>query len=91
MSTHRGRAVASAEVSHVIVRGCTECQHPRVIGEPCARCGNPRAPRVERIGVTNADYRNPVRRLWWRLARRHVANWRVRRANASAARLRRPS
>jgi len=91
MSTRRGRAVASAEVSHVIVRACTECQHRRVTGEPCAGCGNPRESHVDRVGVTNASYRNPLRQMWWRIVRRHVANWRVRRANADAATLRRPS
>jgi hypothetical protein len=82
------RAVVSAEVSHVIVRGCTRCQHPRTIGESCAGCGNPEPPLVCDLGVTSAEYRNPLRRFWWRAAGRHLANRRIARANAQAATLR---
>jgi hypothetical protein len=70
--------VVSAEVSHVIIRGCTRCQHQRVIGQPCTGCGNPEPPVVHDLGVQSYTHRNPLRRLWWRLARQPAAARRAR-------------
>lgn len=80
-------AVASAEVSHVIVRACTRCGGRRELDTACAGCGNREAPEVTNLGVVTAIYRNPLKRMWWQLAGRHAANHRIRRANARAARL----
>ena len=88
MDAQQARIIASAEVSHVIVRACALCSGPRTVGEPCADCGNPDPPQVDRVGVVAAAYRNPLRRAWWRLAGRHLANARIRRVNRSADRLR---
>jgi hypothetical protein len=80
VSDFRARPVVSAEVSHVIVRACTRCQHPRVIGTPCAGCGNPEPPVVHDLGVQAATYRNPLKRLWWHVARQPLATRRAHQA-----------
>lgn len=82
------KAVASAEVRHVIVRACVVCSGPRVIDVPCGQCGNPNPPHVVDLGVVTAIYRNPLRRVAWRLARKPLADLRIRRANQRAIQLR---
>lgn len=81
MSDMSARAITSAEVSHVIVRGCTACGHPREVGVPCAGCGNSGAPVVHDLGVQSAYYRNPLRRLAWFLHGQRRAARRARSAN----------
>lgn len=83
-----GRVVSKATVFHVIVRACALCGGQRVIGEPCASCGNPAPPRVEEIGVASATYRNPVKRAWWALIGKPAADRRIARANENAKALR---
>lgn len=83
------RAISSGTVSHVIIRGCTRCQSQRVIGEPCAGCGNPEPPEVTKLGVVSATYRNPIKRAWWALVRAPMADRRIRRAAARTLELRR--
>ncbi len=78
MSEAAGRAWTKVEVSHVIVRACVRCQHPRQTGVPCAGCGNPEAPVVHDLGVQSYTHRNPLRRLAWRVAGQHLAARRAR-------------
>ena len=66
MSEMTGRAITKVEVSHVIVRACTHCQHPREQGKPCAGCGNPDAPVVHDLGVQAFDSRDPAHMSLWR-------------------------
>jgi hypothetical protein len=75
-----GRAWTRVEVSHVIVRACARCQHPREIGEPCAGCGNPEPPVVHDLGVQAYTHRNPLKRWAWHLAGQHLAARRARQA-----------
>jgi len=82
----QGRTATQVEVSHVIVRGCARCQHPRTIGQCCAGCGNPDPPVVHDLGVQAATYRNPIRRAWWALAGQHAAARRARQASRTANR-----
>ena len=77
------RNVVSAEVSHVIVRGCTDCGHQRVIGEPCAGCGNPDPPVVHDLGVQAYTHKNPLRRLAWHAVGQHRARRRAKAAEAT--------
>lgn len=84
MTQPRGRAVTRAEISHVIVRACTECGHPRQLGADCAGCGNTATPLTHDLGVQSATYRNPLRRAWWRLVRQPAAARRARAANQHA-------
>ena len=79
---------ASAEVRHVIVRACTQCGGRREANAPCAQCGNATLPEVSDLGVVIAIYRNPVRRLAWRLVGQPLAERRIRRANRRALLLR---
>ena len=81
-------AITSAIVRHVIIRACDQCQHSRVVGEPCAGCGNEAPPKVENLGVTNASYRNPVQAFIWRVIGDPLSRLRIRQANASAEQLR---
>ena len=74
------RSVREAAVSHVLVRGCARCQHPRVVGEPCAGCGNPEPPVVHELGVQSYYHRNPLRRAWWSLIGQRQAARRAREA-----------
>ena len=88
-------AIAFGEVSHVIVRRCSACIKQgvistRTIGEPCGTCGNPEPPETVELGVVSATYRNPVKRIWWNLVRRPLANRRIRRAGARTLELRIP-
>ena len=82
-------AVASAEVRHVIVRACTECGATRQLDTACASCGNSVPPVVDDLGIVTAIYRNPVRRAVWRLVRKPLADYRIRRANVRASQLQR--
>lgn len=75
------RAVTRATVSHVIVRACTVCQHPREQGKPCAGCGNPEPPVVHVLGVQSYTHRNPLKRWGWVLIGQHLAARRVRQVN----------
>lgn len=79
MTDHLGRAVTSVTVSHVIVRACAACGHPRQAGTPCAGCGNPDPPVVHELGQQAARYRNPFRQAWWRYAGAPAAARRARR------------
>lgn len=83
------KTISSGTVSHLIIRGCTRCQGQRVIGEPCATCGNPEPPEVTKLGVVSATYRNPIKRAWWTLVRAPMAERRIRRAAARTLELRR--
>lgn len=78
MSEAAARSVSKAEVSHVIVRGCTRCSGPREVGQPCASCGNPEPPVVHDLGVQSFTHRNPLRRLAWRVCGQHLAARRAR-------------
>lgn len=78
MTDVTARAWAKVEVSHVIVRACTRCGHPRETGVPCAGCGNPEPPVVHDLGVQAYTHRNPLKRLAWRLAGQHLAARRAR-------------
>lgn len=82
------KTVSASEVSHVIIRACTNCQSQRTIGKPCGTCGNPTPPEVTKLGVVSAGYRNPVKNAWWRCVRAPLANRRIRRAGARTFELR---
>jgi hypothetical protein len=77
---NRARTVTSVTVSHLIVRACWACGHPRQPGTPCAGCGLTDPPVVHDLGIQAARYRHPVARLAWAAAGRHLAAWRARRA-----------
>lgn len=78
MTDATGQAWTSVEVSHVIVRACVRCQHPREQDKPCAGCGNPEPPVVHDLGVQSFTHRSPLRRLSWRLFGQHLAARRAR-------------
>lgn len=86
--TSATEAVASAEVSHVIIRACSKCGGRRELDTACAGCGNREAPEVSDLGVVIATYSNPLRRVAWHLVGKPLAERRIRRANARAIRLR---
>lgn len=73
----------AAEFRPVIVRACA-CGSGRVIGQPCAGCGNEAPPVTVDLGVQSASYRNPLRQAWWNTAGTLLARRRARRANAAA-------
>jgi len=83
LPAHRARPVTRAVVSHVIVRACQGCGHPREAGAPCAGCGLADPPVMHELGVQAATYRNPVKRLWWHLIGQRAAARRARRAAQS--------
>jgi len=83
MSDANTEAIASAEVSHIIVRGCA-CGSPRTPGVPCANCGNTAPPEIVNLGVVTANYRNPFRQALWVCVRKPLAELRIRRANRRA-------
>lgn len=84
MSDAQAFVPARAEVTAVIIRGCSRCGSPRVLGAPCAGCGNPDAPVVTDLGAVSATYRNPLRRLAWHLAGGPLARRRIQNANRQA-------
>lgn len=40
--------------------------------------------RVEKLGTISADYKNPIKRLWWKHLGLPLANRRIERANRYA-------
>lgn len=84
MSDANTEAIASAEVRHVIVRGCSLCESPRTVGTPCLDCGNTAPATVVDLGVVSASYRNPIRQFWWDRIGQPLAERRIRRANRRA-------
>jgi len=74
------RAWSRVEVSHVIVRACTRCQHPREQGTPCEGCGNAEPPVVHDLGVQSYTHRNPLKRFGWWAVGQHLAARRARQA-----------
>lgn len=68
------RTVTKATVTHVIVRACVNCQHPRETGKPCAGCGLTDPPVTHDLGVQSYAHRNPFKRLgWWAVGQRLAA------------------
>lgn len=86
--TTRTDSVTAAEVTHVIVRACRRCRHPRQIDTPCAGCGLGEPPEVTELGVVSATYRNPLKQFWWAAVGQRLAHRRIERANRRALQLR---
>lgn len=63
----RARAVTSATISHLIIRACRSCGHPRQLDTPCQGCGLTDPPQTYDLGVQAATYRNPILRAAWTL------------------------
>ena len=59
------RAATTVSVSHVIIRACTRCGHPREQGVPCGGCGNPDPPVVHDLGVQAFASDDPERMDRW--------------------------
>src|SRR5438874_7366424 len=80
-------AIASAEVEAVIVRACVRCGSRRDLGQPCTGCGNTQPPEITPLGVVSATHKRWWRRLWWTVARKPLADRRIRRAGQRTGQL----
>jgi len=84
MSDTSTETIASAEVRHIIVRGCSSCGSSRTMDTPCLGCGNTEPAEMVNLGVVSASYRNPIRQFWWNHIGQPLAERRIRRANRRA-------
>jgi hypothetical protein len=85
---HKVRRRQTVEHAWVVVRACQNCGGKRDITDhaaPCPECGTTDPAIVDDLGILDAHYRNPLKRLRWTLIGRPKAWIRIGAANGRQA------